>query len=49
LAHGVGGPIVVKDRKEERNGIFAGLDREGRLLLDQNGHIEPVIAGDVFF
>ncbi|MFM8606749.1 MAG: biotin--[acetyl-CoA-carboxylase] ligase [Hyphomicrobiales bacterium] len=49
LAHGVGGPIVVKDRKAERNGIFAGLDREGRLLLDQNGHIEPVIAGDVFF
>jgi hypothetical protein len=25
------------------------LDGEGRLLLDQNGHIEPVIAGDVFF
>jgi len=49
LAHGVGGPIVVKDRKEERVGVFVGLDREGRLLLDQNGHIEPVIAGDVFF
>ena len=49
FAHGVGGLIVVKDRKEEKVGIFAGLDREGRLLLDQNGQIEPVIVGDVFF
>ena len=48
-AHGLGGPIVVRDRKEERQGVFKGLDPEGRLLLEQSGAIEPVIAGDVFY
>lgn len=48
-AHGLGGPIVVRDRNEERPGLFKGLDDEGRLLLEHSGHIEPVIAGDIFF
>ena len=49
LAHHVGGPIVVKDRKEERHGLFSGLDHDGRLLLDQDGRLVPIIAGDIFF
>jgi len=48
-AHGLGGPIVVRDRKEERQGLFKGLDPEGRLLLEQSGSIVAVIAGDVFY
>jgi BirA family biotin operon repressor/biotin-[acetyl-CoA-carboxylase] ligase len=48
-AHGLGGPIVVRDRKEERHGVFKGLDPEGRLLLEQSGVIVPVIAGDVIY
>ncbi|MEI6573597.1 MAG: biotin--[acetyl-CoA-carboxylase] ligase [Alphaproteobacteria bacterium] len=48
-SHGLGGPIVVRDRKEERQGMFKGLDPEGRLLLEQSGAIVPVIAGDVFY
>ncbi len=48
-AHGLGGPIVVRDRKEERHGVFKGLDPEGRLLLEQGENIVPIIAGDVFF
>ena len=48
-AHGLGGPIVVRDRKEERQGLFKGLDPEGRLLLEQSGTIVAVIAGDVFY
>jgi BirA family transcriptional regulator, biotin operon repressor / biotin---[acetyl-CoA-carboxylase] ligase len=48
-AHGLGGPIVVRDRKEEREGVFKGLDPEGRLLLEQSGAIVPVISGDVFY
>jgi len=48
-SHGLGGPIAVRDRKEERQGVFKGLDPEGRLLLDQSGTIVAVIAGDVFY
>lgn len=48
-AYGLGGPIVVRERKEERHGVFKGLDPEGRLLLEQGENIVPVIAGDVFF
>ena len=48
-AHGLGGPIFVRDRKEERQGVFKGLDSEGRLLIESDGTIVPVIAGDIFF
>jgi len=34
----------------ERNGVFADLDGEGRLLLRlPDGSIEPIAAGDVYF
>ena len=47
LAHRKGSPIVVKDRNAEQRGLFSGLDADGRLLLDQGGHIVSVIAGDI--
>lgn len=48
-AKGVGDLIHVRGAEGSSAGIFAGLDDEGRLLLDSAGRITPVIAGDVFF
>ena len=48
-ARGLGGPIVVRERKGERSGVFKGLDEDGRLLIEADGVITPVIAGDVYF
>ncbi len=48
-ARGLGGPIVVRERKGERSGVFRGLDEDGRLLLEAEGAVTPVTAGDVFF
>lgn len=48
-AKGLGEPVEVRGREEIRKGIFAGLDLDGRLLLDESGTVTPVVAGDVFF
>jgi BirA family transcriptional regulator, biotin operon repressor / biotin---[acetyl-CoA-carboxylase] ligase len=48
-AQGLGQPIVIRDPKSERQGLFAGLDDSGRLLLDEDGCVAPVTTGDVFF
>ncbi len=49
-AHGVGGPIRVRQMSGERHGTFEGLDAEGRLVLrDADGGMTLVSAGDVFF
>lgn len=48
-AKGLGEPITVRGQTETREGIFTGLDEDGRLLLNENGHVSPVVAGDVSF
>lgn len=49
-ARGVGETVVVRLEDETLSGIFAGLDGEGALLLDQGPlGLRRVFAGDVFF
>lgn len=49
-ARGLGEPIVVRLEGETLAGLFAGLDGEGALLLDQPSHgLRRVLAGDVYF
>ncbi|WP_349360793.1 biotin--[acetyl-CoA-carboxylase] ligase [Stappia sp.] len=49
-AVGVGQPITVRFETGARAGRFAGLDADGRLLLRRDdGTVEPISAGDVFF
>ena len=48
-AYGVGGPIVVNLTNTRIEGIFYGLDQEGCLLLNKDGKIIKITAGDVFF
>lgn len=48
-AKGLGEPITVRGQTESREGIFTGLDEDGRLLLKENGQVTPVVAGDVAF
>ncbi len=46
---GIGKPIVVRLEKLEISGIFAGINDEGALCLDDHGETRFVAAGDVFF
>lgn len=50
-AAGVGGPVRVRFETRTEEGIFAGLDGEGALLLHKAGAAAPlrVTAGDLFF
>lgn len=49
-AVGIGAPIRVRLEDRELTGVFAGLDSDGRLVLDQGeGRHMTVSAGDVFF
>jgi BirA family biotin operon repressor/biotin-[acetyl-CoA-carboxylase] ligase len=48
-AKGLGEPVTVRGQTVTREGIFTGLDEDGRLLLNENGHVSPVVAGDVSF
>jgi biotin-(acetyl-CoA carboxylase) ligase len=34
---------------EEHDGVFAGLDSQGALLLNQHGRVRVITAGEVFF
>lgn len=47
-AAGIGHTIQVRLPEGEFSGVFAGLDEDGRLLLQQAGSIMPVTAGEVF-
>lgn len=47
-AGGVGETIVVRRHDGERRGLFRDLDADGRLLLDTDGAITVIQAGDVF-
>lgn len=49
-AHGIGGPVAVRLPSATFSGTFAGLDRSGRLILDEAGGGRRLIsAGEVFF
>ncbi|RAU21290.1 biotin--[acetyl-CoA-carboxylase] ligase [Paramagnetospirillum kuznetsovii] len=49
-ARGVGEQAVVRLETETLTGIFAGLDEDGALILDQGEQgLRRVMAGDVFF
>lgn len=49
-ARGLGQPIVVRLETDTQTGLFAGLDEEGALLLDQGASgFRRILAGDVFF
>ncbi|ARJ65784.1 biotin--[acetyl-CoA-carboxylase] ligase [Magnetospirillum sp. ME-1] len=49
-ARGLGEAAVVRLEAETLTGVFAGLDEEGGMLLDQgDAGIRRVLAGDVFF
>ena len=47
-AAGLGGPIRVAASRGSREGIFEGLDADGRLLLRAAGALETVEAADIF-
>ncbi|HXX02910.1 MAG TPA: biotin--[acetyl-CoA-carboxylase] ligase [Xanthobacteraceae bacterium] len=48
-AHGLGEDIRIRQGDSEKTGLFVGLDRAGRLILQQpGGAIEEISAGDVF-
>jgi BirA family biotin operon repressor/biotin-[acetyl-CoA-carboxylase] ligase len=49
-AGGVGGPVRVSRNQKVRDGVFRGVDAQGRLLLETpDGAVEIVEAGDVAF
>ncbi len=45
---GMNAPVEIKGHGTVRRGIFSGLDENGCLLLDQDGEIIRIEAGDVF-
>lgn len=49
LACGLGSEIKVVQEQTEKRGIFSGVDDNGLLLLDMDGKIVKIYAGDVFF
>ncbi len=48
-AAGLNQPLIVRYSDAEERGTFAGLDREGYLLLQREDGIRRIMAGDVFF
>jgi len=48
-AGGLGGPIRARLPHEERHGVFEGIDADGALLLNEQGLVRPIAAGEVFF
>lgn len=48
-AAGRGERIAVRSGEGAREGVFRDIDEDGRLLLEGQGGIETVLAGDVFF
>jgi BirA family biotin operon repressor/biotin-[acetyl-CoA-carboxylase] ligase len=48
-ARGIGDTIRVRQSDGVLEGIFKGLDEQGKLLLERDGAVTPVIAGDVFY
>ncbi|MAF47303.1 MAG: biotin--[acetyl-CoA-carboxylase] ligase [Rhodospirillales bacterium] len=48
-SHAPGDQLRVRRPDGERTGNFHGLDEDGALLLERDGNIERIDAGDVFF
>jgi BirA family transcriptional regulator, biotin operon repressor / biotin---[acetyl-CoA-carboxylase] ligase len=48
FATGIGERIVVRTIQERREGVFQGLDEDGRLLLATEDGVLTIEAGDVF-
>jgi BirA family biotin operon repressor/biotin-[acetyl-CoA-carboxylase] ligase len=48
-AGGLGAPIRARLPREEHRGVFAGIDADGALLLDQQGRVRAITAAEVFF
>ncbi len=48
-AGGLGLPIRARLPNETRHGLFEGIDNNGALLLNEQGRITSIAAGEVFF
>lgn len=48
-AGGIGRPILARLAHEERSGVFEGIDADGALLLNAQGRVQAITAGEVFF
>jgi BirA family biotin operon repressor/biotin-[acetyl-CoA-carboxylase] ligase len=48
-ASGLGAPITARLPNETRQGVFEGVDASGALLLNEQGHVRAIAAGEVFF
>lgn len=48
-AGGLGGPIRARLPNETRTGVFEGIDASGALLLNEQGQVRAIAAGEVFF
>jgi BirA family biotin operon repressor/biotin-[acetyl-CoA-carboxylase] ligase len=48
-AGGLGLPIRARLPHETRHGVFEGIDGTGALLLNEQGRIHAIAAGEVFF
>ena len=48
-AGGLGLPVRARLPHETRHGIFEGIDHNGALLLNEQGRISAISAGEVFF
>jgi BirA family biotin operon repressor/biotin-[acetyl-CoA-carboxylase] ligase len=48
-AGGLGLPICARLPNETRTGVFEGIDAAGALLLNEQGQVHTIAAGEVFF
>jgi BirA family biotin operon repressor/biotin-[acetyl-CoA-carboxylase] ligase len=48
-ASGLGASIRARLPNETRSGIFEGIDEGGALLLNEQGRVRAIAAGEVFF
>jgi BirA family biotin operon repressor/biotin-[acetyl-CoA-carboxylase] ligase len=48
-AGGLGMPIRARLPHETRHGVFEGIDASGALLLNEQGAVRAIAAGEVFF
>lgn len=48
-ARGLGEALTVRLPREEIRGTFAGIDAEGALMLETDGAVRKITAGEVFF
>jgi BirA family biotin operon repressor/biotin-[acetyl-CoA-carboxylase] ligase len=48
-ASGLGAPIRARLPNETRTGVFEGIDEGGALLLNEQGRVRAIAAGEVFF